>query len=91
MMLIFMYIEQLVLETKEISLSLHCHPQNKTSTRGLILCFTQKKKTKKKKQKTNPPKKTKTQKNTLFLTKINNDYSAELPCLQVVLKYYDEF
>ena len=85
MVLIFMYIEQLVLETKEISLSLHCHSQNKTSTRGLILCFTQKKKTKNEK-------KPKTQKNTLFLTmKCNNDYSAELPCLQVVLKYYDEF
>ena len=68
MMLIFMYIEQLVLETKEISLSLHGHSQNKTSTRGLILCFTQKKnpqKTTKKNQRNKP----KTKKNTLFLTK----------------------
>ena len=77
-----MHIEQLVLETKEISLSLHGHSQNETSTRGLILCFTQKTKTKQNNE-INPK-----QKRTLCFSP-NNDYSAA--CLQVVLKYYDEF
>ena len=85
MIIIFMYIEQLVLETKEISLSLYGHSQNKTSTTvGDWFCVSY----------TPPPKKNNEinpkQKRTLCLSP-NNDYSAELPCLQVVLKYYDEF